>query len=278
MTATAPCPSAALPGHPEWRARRRGPRQRFGQVVQFLSYEGSFTATNGPAVGMTSTDIGVAEEPAPGAGFSLQLVGDGANYGDFRWQNAADDSFGTVNAGQNFVGANANGLVTISDASVVEGDSGTQQLVFTVRKAGGTAGTGSVDYTINLNGTATADDIAPGTPLNGTITFAAGESVKQIVIGVVGDTAGEPSETLNVSLWNPSGAVSITDANGVGTILNDDPVNASIFEIQGLSHNSAFAGQRVITGGIVTAVDSNGFYLQDPTATVTCAPPTASSC
>jgi hypothetical protein len=26
-----------------------------------LSYEGSFTATNGPANGMTSTDIGIAE-------------------------------------------------------------------------------------------------------------------------------------------------------------------------------------------------------------------------
>jgi hypothetical protein len=30
-------------------------------VIQFLSYEGTFTATNGPAVGMTSTDIGVSE-------------------------------------------------------------------------------------------------------------------------------------------------------------------------------------------------------------------------
>jgi hypothetical protein len=32
-----------------------------GKVIQFLSYEGSFTATNGPALGMTSTDIGVSE-------------------------------------------------------------------------------------------------------------------------------------------------------------------------------------------------------------------------
>ncbi|WP_341714030.1 lamin tail domain-containing protein, partial [Erythrobacter sp.] len=32
-----------------------------GNVVQFLSYEGSFTATDGAAVGLTSTDIGVSE-------------------------------------------------------------------------------------------------------------------------------------------------------------------------------------------------------------------------
>ena len=30
-------------------------------VIQFLSYEGTFTATDGPANGMTSVDIGVSE-------------------------------------------------------------------------------------------------------------------------------------------------------------------------------------------------------------------------
>jgi hypothetical protein len=32
-----------------------------GAVIQFLSYEGTFTAANGPAAGRLSTDIGVAE-------------------------------------------------------------------------------------------------------------------------------------------------------------------------------------------------------------------------
>src|SRR5918992_634194 len=32
-----------------------------GRVVQFLSYEGSFTATSGPAAGLVAQDIGVAE-------------------------------------------------------------------------------------------------------------------------------------------------------------------------------------------------------------------------
>jgi hypothetical protein len=31
------------------------------KVIQFLSYEGAFKATNGPAIGMTSTDIGIAQ-------------------------------------------------------------------------------------------------------------------------------------------------------------------------------------------------------------------------
>lgn len=45
-----------------------------GVVVQFLSYEGFFAATSGPALGLTSTDIGVFESGAP-ANSSLQLTG-----------------------------------------------------------------------------------------------------------------------------------------------------------------------------------------------------------
>src|SRR5262245_35760837 len=54
-------------------------------VVQFLSYEGSMTAGNGPAAGMTSTDIGVAEGAATAVGFSLQLAGAGTTYEAFTW-------------------------------------------------------------------------------------------------------------------------------------------------------------------------------------------------
>jgi DNA/RNA endonuclease G (NUC1) len=42
-----------------------------GQVVEFLTYEGTFTATNGPALGLTGVDIGVVETSAP-IGQSLQ--------------------------------------------------------------------------------------------------------------------------------------------------------------------------------------------------------------
>jgi hypothetical protein len=47
-----------------------------GTVVQFLSYEGSFTATNGDANGMTSTNIGSTEGGAQ-TGKSLQMQGTG---------------------------------------------------------------------------------------------------------------------------------------------------------------------------------------------------------
>ena len=233
-----------------------------GAVVQFLSYEGSFTATNGPAAGLTSTDIGVAEEPVPGVGFSLQLKGAGAGAADFTWTAASDDSFGAVNVGQDFIGPNANGQVSIRDAQVIEGDSGEQQLTFTVQRAGGSAGTGSVDYTIAF-GTADAADLGASAALTGTVSFAPGESSKQIVVPVTGDTVGEFNETLNVTLSNATGPIVLVDATAVGTIVNDDPLALATYQIQGEGHRSAFANQAVITGGIVTVVDSNGFYIQD---------------
>lgn len=74
------------------------------QVVQFLSYEGSFTASGGPADGLSSTDIGVEEGSSTPVGFSLQLTGNGASYEDFAWIAPADDSFGSINDGQTFEG------------------------------------------------------------------------------------------------------------------------------------------------------------------------------
>ncbi len=71
-------------------------------VVQFLSYEGTFAATNGPANGMTSVDIGVSENGTEPLGRSLQLSGTGQFYEDFTWNAPAVASFGAVNTGQIF--------------------------------------------------------------------------------------------------------------------------------------------------------------------------------
>ena len=234
-----------------------------GNVVQFLSYEGSFTATNGPASGITSTDIGVAEEPAVADGFSLQLAGSGAVYGDFHWVAARDDNFGSVNTGQDFIGADATGLVTINDVSLVEGNSGTGQMVFTVRRAGGLNQEASVDWQVSLTGSADAADLGAGQPLFGHIDFGVGVSAVQVVVNIAGDTLGEDNETFQVLLANPAGNIAIVDGAGVGTIDNDDPVPRAIYEIQGEGHLSAYDGQPVITTGIVTSVVFNGFYLQD---------------
>ena len=73
-----------------------------GKVVQFLSYEGTFTAAGGSADGMTSTDIRVAESGSTPEEFSLQLKGTGTASGDFFWSIPTQSSFGAVNAEQVF--------------------------------------------------------------------------------------------------------------------------------------------------------------------------------
>ena len=74
------------------------------EVVEFISYEGSFTANDGPAFGMSSADVGVSESSSTPVGFSLQLSGNGAEAADFTWQSPATDTPGSPNTGQTFDG------------------------------------------------------------------------------------------------------------------------------------------------------------------------------
>ncbi|WP_410825811.1 choice-of-anchor I family protein [Methylobacterium sp. sgz302003] len=67
---------------------------------------------------------------------------------------------------------------------------------------------------------------------------------------------------------SPTGQALVVSANEVGnttTVYQAAPVLTAIPLIQGTGAASALAGQNVTTSGIVTAVASNGFYLQDPT-------------
>jgi uncharacterized protein len=65
-------------------------------VLEFLSYEGTFTATNGPAAGRPSTDIGVAESGTEPVGQSLAKVYD-TTTGRYVWSGPAPATKGTPN-------------------------------------------------------------------------------------------------------------------------------------------------------------------------------------
>ncbi len=63
-------------------------------VIEFLSYEGSFTAVNGPAAGMTSVDIGVSETGTESANPVTSLWRNGAST---FWSGPSQNTFGTCN-------------------------------------------------------------------------------------------------------------------------------------------------------------------------------------
>lgn len=92
-------------------------------VIQFLSYEGSFEATDGPASGMTSTDIGVSESSSAAVGTSLQLGGSGTYYEDFVWNGSATETFGAFNNGQSFLGG-VDSAPSVSGTSPSDGETG----------------------------------------------------------------------------------------------------------------------------------------------------------
>jgi endonuclease I/fibronectin type 3 domain-containing protein len=73
-----------------------------GVVFEFLSYEGTMTANNGPAAGTTSTNIGVKETSSTPVGFSLQRAGSGVSATDFVFTAPGAETYGLVNTGQSF--------------------------------------------------------------------------------------------------------------------------------------------------------------------------------
>ncbi|MBP6702290.1 MAG: M4 family metallopeptidase, partial [Vicinamibacteria bacterium] len=111
--------------------------------------------------------------------------------------------------------------LSVSDVSVAEGNAGTSNATFTVSLAPAAAGTVTVAYA-TANGTATSgSDYVAAT---GTLTFAAGEMSKTVVVQVNGDTAFESNESFSLNLTSPTGGALIGDGQGAGTITNDDPL------------------------------------------------------
>ena len=83
-----------------------------GAVVQFLSYEGAVTGSNGPAAGRVSSNLPVSETGSTAAGTSLQLGGSGNSYANFSWQASGTQTFGACNRNQTFSTPNPPPVVT----------------------------------------------------------------------------------------------------------------------------------------------------------------------
>ncbi|MCY7279823.1 MAG: hypothetical protein LH610_02825, partial [Sphingomonas bacterium] len=237
----------------------------YGRVVQFLSYEGSITAVTGiaggPAAGLTSTDILRFESQAT-PGTSLQLTGTGSAYADFTWSFGNANTSGATNTGQSFLSGTDQGQIRLDNGRVTEGNSGETMLTFIAHRSGGFDTAATVNYSVAF-GTANAADLGAAAALTGALTFAAGQFTQTISIPIAGDVSPEFNETLFITLGAVTGNAVVTDAIGVGTIINDDILPLTIMQIQGESHWSEFQGQPVTTTGIVTAIDTRGFYLQD---------------
>ena len=166
------------------------------------------TLVNGVATSSAST-------PAPGNNQISATYGGDATY---------NGSAGSLNQTVNAVSPIPS--LSIANAQISEGNSGTKLLAFTVTATrNGYVGAITAKYN-TANGTATAgsDYVAVAA---GTLTIPAGQNTGVVNITINGDTTIEPNETLRLTLSAPSPAnATFARATATGTIRNDDAAPA----------------------------------------------------
>ncbi|MGH9272449.1 MAG: hypothetical protein ACRDZ2_14370, partial [Ilumatobacteraceae bacterium] len=222
-------------------------------VVQFLSYGGTFTAGGGPAAGLTSIDIGVAEPGTTPAGQSLALTGTGTTYGEFTWVGPAPSSFGSINAGQSFTSDPGPGATPVATCPA------------TLTTQAGTATSGLVSATDG----------------DGQVVLA--RIVSAPVAGITVDDAGDGTGTLLVAADAPAGVYDVVIEFGTDDVPPQTttctvrvtveapplpPTITPISEIQGDGTASPILDQPVIAEAVVTSLFTrqdvlDGFFLQE---------------
>lgn len=215
------------------------------------------TATTGAKIGNDA-----ANRTALSATLGGLSIGNGATF-CLRWNDSdasgADDGLAIDDFSIN-TGGVAVPALAVNDVTIIEGDSGTSTAFFGFGLSQ-PAGPGGVtfDYA-TADGTAIAgsDYVAA----SGTATIPEGSNSTVVGITINGDTTPEANETFFVNIGNVTGAV-LADAQGLGTIENDDVAVVQIHDIQGNGLTSPINGATVTTEGIVTALKfNNGFFLQ----------------
>lgn len=195
-----------------------------------------------------------------------------------RWNDlnasGADDGLAVDDFSLTPNGGASQPTLSINDVSTAEGNSGTTNFQFTVSLSA-PAPPGGVTFDI-----ATADNTATTAGLDYFAKSLTGQTIPTasttytFTVAVNGDTGVEANESFFVNVTNVTGA-SVADGQGQGIIVNDDVQLVPINSIQGPGATSPVVGTVVTTTGIVTAVRSNGFFIQTPDASVDADPLTS---
>jgi predicted extracellular nuclease len=158
--------------------------------------------------------------------------------------------------------------ISIDDVVMSEGDAGGTDFEFTVRLSAPSVQTITVDFDTrdgDVNPAKVGEDYARST---GQLIFEPGTTTQTITVQVNGDLLNEVDETFFVTLSNPGEAV-ITDGQGLGSILNDDPLphvmiqNAVVRESTGGLVDAVFAVRLSEPSGLTVRVE---FSTADETA------------
>ncbi len=197
-----------------------------------VNYASSDGTTNGATAGTDYTaNTGTLTFAANAASQTITIVVEGDT--TYEPDETVIVTLSGASTGTNIATLTGTGTITnddpglsIANASVTEGDSGSVNLAFTVTMSPASSSQVTVNYATTATGTATA-----GTDYTAisstTLTFAMGETSKTITVSVTGDTVNEPDETVIVMLSSPSGA-DLVMASATGTIRDNDTPGFSI--------------------------------------------------
>jgi predicted extracellular nuclease len=227
-------------------------------VIEFLSYEGVFTATNGPASGMSSVDIGVAETSTTPVGQSLSKVRNDA--GTYVWTGPAANTKGALNSPTGPPPDDAPSVTATTPGDGASGVSESADLTVTFSEsvetgAGAfTLACGGTDQPLTVSGTGTSRSLNPTSdlPTGGSCTLT-------VHAADVTDTdTNDPPDTMAADK-----TVTFSTGSGCG-----QPYT-SAHAIQGSGMAPAITGtvttQGVVVGDYEGAQPAlRGFYLQDP--------------
>ena len=119
-------------------------------------------------------------------------------------------------------------MLSVDSPNVVEGDSGTTDLTFTVSLSAASRHQVTVSY-LTADGTASAG--ADYETTRGRLRFAPGETKQTVSVPVLGDARPEGNETFTLRLRSPVNA-EIAGAEGTGTIVNDDTAMMSVEDVR----------------------------------------------
>jgi parallel beta-helix repeat protein len=141
--------------------------------------------------------------------------------------------------------------LSINDASIIEGNSGTSNLVFSVTLSSASPATTTVSYYTSSNYASAYEDFQY---TSGTLTFNPGEMLKTIAVPIFGDTKYESDETFVVYIYGSNNA-GISKSYGIGTIVNDDAKPTIT-----VSDARVVEGNSGLTNAVITLTASEPIY------------------
>ena len=202
-------------------------------LIQFLSYEGVMTATDGVAKDVASTDIVIEETSSTPVGHSIQLTGSGTEYENFSWTGPIANTNNLINTGQTFGVASPTLIISSpSDGETIAPSVENVNIEWTTTN---TSGTETVN--IIVNGTTTNDVTSPfaisttdGSTYNVTVNLIDGGST--VAYGNISFSIGNLTQVASITALR-----SDVTANGAD----------GFYEITGqslLTHKDGYKGKK----------------------------------